>query len=490
MSLRLSSRTTGNLSVVLAVCFIIVLALTGGASRGDEPAQIVVRLASVAMIAVAPFLAPRAHLAALKPLLAIYAVAVAVVAIQLVPLPPFVWTKLPGRAPFAEIAQLANMPQPWRPISLTPDFTRNSLLGLLVPGAAIACAAMLPPDRRVVIFLGITAVAIVSALLGIMQATGQQDSLVLYRIYSRDAPVGLFANRNHQAVLICATIPITAGIARWLASHPRYSLSALMLCGAFAILALPLILIAGSRAGLLLLPLSIVAAYLCFRTRSPSRPSRIARRYVVGGLILAAVAVAILALAVTWGRALSLERLISETGQPERRVVVTGTIMNMVWHYFPIGTGLGSFPEVFKIYEPFERLSPVYLNHAHNDLLELGLEWGIAGPLLALAVAWLWLNRTWVAWRSRSGTTTALLARVGSTVLLLLVLASLVDYPLRTPLLGAVAAFMLSFLLFFGDERSRLFRQRETHISRRDARHLGRGPGGTPRAAAADANIL
>ena len=43
----------------------------------------------------------------------------ALMAIQLIPLPPGIWTALPGRERYLEAAAAIGIPQPWRPISLT-----------------------------------------------------------------------------------------------------------------------------------------------------------------------------------------------------------------------------------------------------------------------------------------------------------------------------------------------------------------------------------
>ena len=47
------------------------------------------------------------------------------------------------------------------------------------------------------------------------------------------------------------------------------------------------------------------------------------------------------------------------------------TIERLIAAYAPWGSGLGTFEQVFKLHEPDALLSPSYLNHAHNDWLEL-----------------------------------------------------------------------------------------------------------------------
>ena len=69
----------------------------------------------------------------------------------------------------------------------------------------------------------------------------------------------------------------------------------------------------------------------------------------------------------------------------------------MIWHYAPFGGGFGSFEAAYKIVEPVNLLSLQYLNHAHNDYLELAIEAGLPG--LALAGLWIVLIG-WLSWRA------------------------------------------------------------------------------------------
>ncbi|WP_245463625.1 MULTISPECIES: O-antigen ligase family protein [unclassified Mesorhizobium] len=50
------------------------------------------------------------------------------------------------------------------------------------------------------------------------------------------------------------------------------------------------------------------------------------------------------------------------------------------------GVGFGSFPKVYQIYEKGEMIFKPYVNHAHNDYLELALEAG--APVVFLVAAY------------------------------------------------------------------------------------------------------
>jgi O-antigen ligase len=118
----------------------------------------------------------------------------------------------------------------------------------------------------------------------------------------------------------------------------------------------------------------------------------------------------------------------------------TGTfpiISKAALSFWPFGAGLGSFVPVYKIFEPNDAVSGFYLNHAHDDYLELWLEGGLPALLLAVgALAWI----AWAAsraWR-RAFDGDAHLARAGSIAAAMLLIHSLFDYPLRTAALAAL----------------------------------------------------
>jgi len=117
--------------------------------------------------------------------------------------------------------------------------------------------------------------------------------------------------------------------------------------------------------------------------------------------------------------------------------------------YQPLGSGVGSFDLVYRAHERLDQLSPFYLNHAHNDYLELWLEAGAPGAALVfLFLAW-WAVATRRAWGPNSRPKLDL-ARSGALVIGALLLHSLVDYPLRTPALAVLLAFACALLCEVG----------------------------------------
>src|SRR5260370_32164812 len=90
-----------------------------------------------------------------------------------------------------------------------------------------------------------------------------------------------------------------------------------------------------------------------------------------------------LVLAVTWAIQLTLYRIMEifvfdplEDGRIRfaRRTIEAATA------YMPLGSGMGTFVPVYATFErPEDTFGSAYVNHAHNDVLEVWLEAGVAG---------------------------------------------------------------------------------------------------------------
>lgn len=430
-----------------SLVFLLVLALGGGASRADVQSQPLVRLAAIAVLAVAVFAAGERRAPELRPLFILYGGYALLVALQLVPLPPGLWTALPGREFYAGAAAVVGMDQPARPISLAPDLTINSLLAILPP-LAVAAALAAGGRRFALLFLSAFAIMLaVSALFGMMQmAGGEESALYTYRIASHGSPVGLFANRNHQAVFLALGIP---AVMLWAGSgsQPGWA-GAARVAGAALVIGMLLlaVLLTGSRSGLLTAALAVLGGLALLGVRRLKGLGLLglggvaAGALVVGGLLFAG-----------GSRLQIFDRLESGTVEEEQRLQLLPDFVEMARTFFPVGSGFGSFSPVYQRFERDEFLDPTYLNQAHNELAQVLIEGGAAGLLLLLGFL-VWWGRLFVAaWRPRpSGAGGADLARLGSIATLLMLIASLTDYPLRTPLLASLFTLALVCMASIG----------------------------------------
>jgi len=430
------------LVALLAACFVM-----GGASRLDVTSLVFLQ-PFAAICAVAFLLIPGTqNWPVIRiPLLFLASLAGLMVA-QLVPLPPSVWANLPGHAAFAQSSDAIGLRQPWRPISLSPDLTLASLVGLILPLAVLLGLAGINNHQRRSLLTVLIAGSAVSALFGLAQVSGgMQSPFYLYRITNLGSAVGLFSNRNHQAVLIAMTWPMLAAWAMEPHRDARRRAAGRWMATGFALFLLPLLLVTGSRAGLGLGILALAAAALIWR-RPQEKEKRVPRsfeRFVVPSLVIAGATV--LLATIFLSRAEAIQRLLKLSVGEDTRLEATPLLTEMVRDFFPIGTGFGTFDPIFRYYEPTELLDTKYLNHAHNDVFELAISAGLPGIVLALVfLAW-FVRLAMRAWKTSPVSFDTSLARVASLMILFVLASSVVDYPLRTPLMMAIFAIACGWL--------------------------------------------
>ena len=138
---------------------------------------------------------------------------VAIPLVQLIPLPPWLWTALPGRGPSAETFEILGQKTPWMPISVVPHETWLSALSLIPPLAIFLATLLLPYRERRWLSLVFLAVGVVSVFMGMIQvAQGPESPLRFFEITNETEAVGFFANRNHFAALLYA---LTLFAAAW-----------------------------------------------------------------------------------------------------------------------------------------------------------------------------------------------------------------------------------------------------------------------------------
>ncbi|HSX55054.1 MAG TPA: O-antigen ligase family protein [Sphingomonas sp.] len=423
------------LIVLVAAAF-----LFGGSARDDVIGLAVLRPVAAICLGIGLFLASGETLRHYRwPLIGLGAL-VLLTLLHLIPLPPSIWTALPGRELAAEAGRAGGIEQPWRPIALAPWRGWNALFALMIPAAAMLLAIRCDRQQQHRVMIAVLLLILVSVAVGAVQVAGGFNKLLyVYRISSLDVPTGLFANRNHFAVVLCCALPLLV-----LAAAPegatRPGSLALWLAGVVGAVGLLLLLLSGSRSGLLLAAVAIASVPLIYRWDKRNPGSLRKRRLLMLGIAALALML-IVAFAIYFARAEALDRLVATDESEELRFSAWGPIFEMVRQYFPIGSGVGSFVDVFYAGEPRELLKPSYLNHAHNDWLEWLLETGLPGVLLALAAIAGWTLRSLRLVRMQRGNGGGVgLALAGAVIILLLGLASIVDYPVRVPAVACLLA--------------------------------------------------
>ena len=209
---------------------------------------------------------------------------------------------------------------------------------------------------------------------------------------------------------------------------------------AACVILIPLLLVTGSRAGLVAGVLGLGFALVLYRRPEISQPKkrkdrpRFDPRLLIGGF----GAIMLGALTFLMARARAVDRLSIEDEADDLRFRMWGPIAEMAEKYFPLGSGAGSFVEIYQVGEPDNLLKVNYVNHAHNDWLETFLTLGLPGLLLLGVAVVAFVTAAWRYSRSPLWDRRTSYGRMGAVVLFLLALASVADYPLRVPSLACV----------------------------------------------------
>lgn len=419
---------------------LVGLLLAGGASRADVLGQVVVRFVAWAVLLIGILFARhRPEIDARAPLV-LCGLALLLVLVQLVPLPPSLWQGLPGRSGFVD-AWVGGR-DAWRPWSIVPGATVNAAGSLIVPFATLFLVPRLArteQQRLLAIVLGLIAV---STLVAIVQFSGVviDNPFVNDTIGERG---GTFANRNHYALFAALGCMVAPAWAFAGGGRPGWRVPVAF---GFVLLFALMILASGSRAGIVVGLLGLIGAVVLTGQdvkRALNRYPRWVFPALIAG-IAGTIAVAVLA-SVAADRAVSIDRLFTSDPGQDMRTRGLPTVLMLLRTFFPIGLGSGGFETLFKIHEPSALLKPTYFNQAHDDFLDVALATGLPGVALLLAALGWWAWASVRAWRGGRGSDT-LLPRLGSAMIGLVLLASAVDYPARTPLVMAVLMIAATWL--------------------------------------------
>lgn len=417
----------------------LAIGVGGGSARADVLLLVLVRIAAVLGLVLILLLVPRDRLRLQRPLMLFAGAAAIVLAAQLIPLPPSLWASLPGRDFYQQLATVDAVGPVWRPISFSPDLTWNSLLSLLPPLLFVLAVPILGLRIGRWLLIGLWLTILLSGLLGLLQmAAGADSALRFYRFTNPDSATGFFANRNHEAAFLTMGIPLAA----WWAARgnvgPRSRRARWLIAGSAVFFLLTAAVTTQSRTGAALVVLSFLLTAAMVVRGTGLRKGTLAA--LAGGLLVAG---ALAGVALTrW----SDSRFGGPGTEQDLRIKVLPETLEAARTFFPVGAGWGSFAQVYPRFESVEDLSPEYLNHTHSELTQIVIEGGIVAILLLVVfLAW-YARATWRAWSAPNGPG-ASEARLCTVLMALPLVASITDYPLRTPLMAcafAAAAAMLA----------------------------------------------
>ncbi len=391
--------------------------------------------------------------------------------LQLLPMPFSTWQTLPGRDVYAGALTAFATSTNTHPLSLLPMETEVALLALLPPIAVFLVTLSLPETalrKGIYLFL---AMATAQAIYALVQFGGGATTTFRTSLTDIGTGVGTYVNRNHLAGMLAMALPLSLGLLAsrvgHAGSHLRYrsksllrrmagSLNPARLNQTLIFSAISIVILLGtvfsrSRTGIMLAMLGIFLTAILYGLRIGGRRST---------NLVTVFSVIGLALAVEVGLAPVLERFSAEAALEDARWSIFGSSVTALGQFFPFGSGLGTFPDIYRRFQPAE--IDLFVNHAHNDYIEYLFE----GGLMAAIVILLFLIGYVRAWPrllrlQRWGTLSFMQAGAGIG-LLLMALHGMTDYNWHIPA-NAIYFALMAGVFFHRGETPHEPREPRTH---------------------------
>lgn len=418
------NRLPPSWAVYLTMCVVL-----GGASAGGALANWVLQLVAILLL-VRESLRSQDGAAPLPDAFRVALFMVAVIAVTQLLQVPASWLKAPVRDTAQGVLATIAAGDRWSPVSSTPINAVASLLSLL-PAAAMAVLLLRRESDATRLAMVVVSLVALSIVLGLAQIlTGGDSPFYLYTITNRDAPVGFFANRNHFATLVVLSMPAAALVLQTINGSSK-KLVPIAAIGAAGV-AFVTVLLIGSDAGIMLFLPALIASYLLYRNVT-----------ITPWLTITAILAVGVGMIMVMANAASLSAMLREGAAPQLdRSAIWSATLALIGGSLPLGTGLGSFLVAFANHEDPMAVTSIYVNHAHNDYLEIAAELGLIGIAAIAAFLIWWSKRAMVVWRSTDSA-----AKLGVIASGIVLLHSGVDYPARTASISALFAASIALMM-------------------------------------------
>ncbi len=443
--LNASDRPLGRSKHLWAMVAILVLAIAlGGGGSKYGISNLIVQLAALIALSFdrqAFFAFWRAAPIMLRVLVAL---SVLLPLLYTLPLPSAMWGALPGRELVAQSFDLIGG-KDWATASVDPIRTLLAVTALITPIAILTIGWAAPRDQLILVGWVAVALGLINFLMGIPQALSTGQEWLLYPENNMPGVLfGAFANRNSAGLFLVGTLALAAT----LPAPARFAPAAMAGRIAICTLLFVAVILTRSRTALVLamipVAFAVLRAMLWQLRRNNSEAMRGPRSVF---LILAPVVIVVgLAGAVVVAAPGRVNDVLERFSQGEdARSYMWEDAAYSAERYWPVGSGTGTFDDVFQIDESLENMTLRRAGRAHNDYLEVAIEAGLPG--LALIAGWLALI-VWLSWRARKSPH-RWIAWGGGIILLTIALQSITDYPLRNVSMLAFGGYALLVLARF-----------------------------------------
>ena len=311
----------------------------------------------------------------------------------LIPLPFEVWNHLPGHEIYSQIAQWINTdasPSVTKfSLSLIPYQTEFAFFSLLPPIAIFLTVASLPEQQKRWIIFALLGIATLEACLATIQFS-TNNPFFYFGVHSPKAGIalGTYPNPDHFVLLMEITIPLIFALAAYEYRYKKerhddglHSLVLFIIYGTLLLLFLGGAFFSGSRAGI---PLALLSSFLAYKVFSPKKGFR---QFLPLAFLLA---LAFVVLLIFFNLAPVLNKFITSNPFVDGRWVIFSHTWEGIVTFFPVGSGPGTFPDIYRIFQPIQQTG--FINHAHNDYLELLFETGLLGAIAIIGFIYLFIK--------------------------------------------------------------------------------------------------
>ncbi len=391
------------------------------------------------------------------------------VLLQLIPLPELVHTTIfPATAElYRSAAKLAGISNHSHPVSLNPFITFSKFLEY-ASYFMIYLVVVNTIRTRIhfqIIFLAFFVSAIFQGIYGLYEfLSGNQQIFSYDKKFNLDCATGTFINRNHYAAYLELSLPLLLALVVGRINQIKALRGKILVRIAHALET------EGSKILLLLFLISLVAVALVFSLSRSGITFAILSSIIFFFLYyltnnqlsrkayLIMTAACAVALSVWIGLDPLLERFLrisDEFSDKGARLSLWKNTIDIFLHFPVLGTGAGTFKEVFPMYRTF----PTHLsfNEAHNDYLQFLSETGIFMLFLILAFFSLLFRRVREVTSQRLNRIVVI--QIGCFCSILsLGLHSLTDFSFQIPAVALAGTIITA--LFFGNyyaERNHIF---------------------------------
>lgn len=300
--------------------------------------------------------------------------------LYLIPISASIWDQLPGHEVYTQIAQWVSTNQGGdhvnRAFSLIPYRTEHALFALLPPLAIFITVSALPAPQKRFIVYALLAIAVAEASLATIQYSSNKEFFYFgIPIIKKGIALGTYPNPDHFVLLMEISIPLTFALltheiknGKKHGSDGSRSLMLKIIYGLMIVLFIAGAVFSGSRAGIPLALLSGFLSYMIFMHKKNSQ------HFLLSAVVILVISVALLSFL---NLTPVINRFISNNPFLDGRWAIFSNTWEGIKTFFPLGAGPGTFPEIYRIFQPIAQTG--FVNHAHNDYLELIFETGLLG---------------------------------------------------------------------------------------------------------------